>query len=92
MCGVFALLMLGMLGCVRQSEYDAKATELKKQAKRLSEAEEKASQLQKDLDAAKSQAEKAEQAKNDAEAKIKTLEQENTDLKKPVAEPETPQS
>ncbi len=43
--------------------------------------EEKTLQLQKDLAAARNEVKKAEQAQKDTEAKIKTLEQENADLK-----------
>ena len=66
-CVVLTVWMLGVVGCVKQSEYDAKVTEVKSQANKLAK-------LQKDLDAAKSEIEKAAQAKKDAEA-------ENGDLK-----------
>jgi len=89
-CAALTAWMLGVSGCVKQSEYDAKVAEVRNQAEKSAKAEEKVSQLQKDLDAAKSEVEKAEQAKKDAEAKIKTLEQENADLQKRVSKPETP--
>ena len=81
MCVVLTAWMFGMSGCVNKSDYDAKVAEAKNQADQSAKAEEKAAQLQKDLDAAKGDAEKSEQAKKDAEAKIKTLEQENAELK-----------
>ena len=89
-CAVLTVCVLGVSGCVKQSEYDAKVAEVKNQAEKSAKAEEKALQLQKDLDAAKSEVEKAEQAKKDAEAKIKTLEQEKADLQKRVSKPAEP--
>lgn len=95
MCAVLTVWMFGVSGCVNQSDYDAKVAEVKNQGELLAKAEEKATraeekatkgeeksaQLQKDLDTAKGDAEKSEQAKKDAEAKIKTLEQQNAELK-----------
>ena len=89
-CAALTAWMLGVSGCVKQSEYDAKVAEAKSQAEKSANAEAKASQLQKDLDAAESEVEKAEQAKKDAEARIKTLEQENADLQKRVSKPAEP--
>ena len=89
-CAASTVWMLGLVGCARQSEFDAKVAEVKSQAEKATKAEEKLAQLQKDLDAAKSEVEKAEQAKKDADARIKTLEQENADLQKRASKPEEP--
>jgi septal ring factor EnvC (AmiA/AmiB activator) len=76
LCAMLMAWMLVVSGCgVKQSEYDAKVSEVKSQA-------EKVSQLQKDLDTVKSEIDKAKQArKKDAEAKTRALELENASLK-----------
>ena len=83
MCAALAVWMLGLPGCVKQSDFDAKVLEAKNQA-------EKVVQLQKDFDAAKGEVEKLGQSQKDAEAKIKTLEQENADLRKQIPKPAAP--
>ena len=85
-CAVLTALALGVSGCIKRSEYDAKVADLKNQAEKSAKAEAKASQLQKELAAAKSEVEKAEQAKKDADAKIKTLEEEATGLKEKTSQ------
>jgi predicted RNase H-like nuclease (RuvC/YqgF family) len=81
---VYAVLtawVLGVSGCVKQSEYDAKVAELRRQVEKSAKTEKQVLQLQKDLDAAKHEVEKAAQAKNDLETTIKTMQQDNSDLK-----------
>jgi outer membrane murein-binding lipoprotein Lpp len=85
-CAVLAVWVLGMSGCVKQSEYDAKVAEVKDLVEKSAKVGEKSLQLQKDLDAAKTE---AEQAKKDADAKIKTLEQENAGLKEKALQVQT---
>jgi septal ring factor EnvC (AmiA/AmiB activator) len=85
MSAALAVAVLGASGCVRQSEYDAKVTELHKQTDKTAKAEKQAAQLQKDLDAAKSEVKKGEQARDDLEAKVKSLEQTGSGLKDQVS-------
>ena len=80
MCAVLTAWMLGVSGCVKQSEYDAKVAELQPGGKG-GEGRGEGVATPERLDAAKSEVEKAEQAKKDAEARIKAMEQENAELK-----------
>jgi chromosome segregation ATPase len=80
-CVVLTVWVLGMSGCVKQSDYDHQVAEVRAIVQQSALVQRKAVQLQKDLDAAKSDVEKAEQTKKDIEAKIKTLEQEHAGLK-----------
>lgn len=74
--------LLAAPGCVRQPDYDAnKAAAIRRQAEQLPRGEKQVAQLQADLDAAKKEAKKVAQANSDLEAKIKSLQQENAQLK-----------
>jgi FtsZ-binding cell division protein ZapB len=76
------LVMLSLLGCLRQ--YEPSSAEVRQRIERSAEAEKQILQLQNDLNAAKSEAKKADQVKNDLEAKAKMLERVNADLRDQV--------
>jgi chromosome segregation ATPase len=78
---VVLVWMAGMIGCVKQADFDAKVAELKAQSEKTLAAEGQAAEVQKALDAAKAELKQAGETTKEAVEKIGAMEQELSGLK-----------